>query len=274
MKTIHKLVLALLAGTGLSIWFITAGCQDTGGAGGGARLFGAGSGSEKWTIRCRRIDTPDHAREAETLANMLRQVKQLDPKAVRVSTEDTGSNIYYGEYKRVPTAAGSDQLTFPPEFQRDLSLIRSLSDGISAPFLSAQAELVGSGAVSEHPEWEATNAPGTHSLLIGVFYNTEGFQQRKEVAEQYVSMLREDGFTAYYYHEPIKSFVFVGDFTEADLVRTPEGLKPGPRVEQLIARREAEFRHFTENGHIRKYYEGPGREVAPFTQVVPVPRKR
>lgn len=272
MKRIHQLILAILVGGALTAWFITAGCEGPGGSA-GPSLFAPAGDAEKWTIRCRRIEEPGHAQQAEMLANMLRQVKQLDARAVRVVTDETGSNVCYGEYRRVPAARNRDQLTFPPELHRDMALIRSLSDGTSTPFLAARAEPISTGAASPHPEWEATNSPATHSLLVAVFYNTEGFQQRSEVAEQYVAMLREEGFSAWYYHEPVKSFVFVGEFAKTDVIDTPEGPRPGPRVEQLIARREDEFRHFMENGHIRKYYEGPGREVAPLSQVVALPRK-
>jgi hypothetical protein len=272
MKRIHQIILAIVAGGVLTAWFITTGCEGPGGSR-GPSLFAPAGDSEKWTILCRRIAEPGHAQQAEMLANMLRQVKQLDAKAVKVVSDSTESSVFYGEYRRVPSAAGSDQLAFPPELHRDMAFIRSLSDGASSPFLAAQPEQMDAGPASAHPEWEVTKATATYSLLVAVFYNTEGFQQRKEVAEQYVAMLREEGFTAWYYHEPVKSFVFVGEFAETDVVNTPEGLQPGPRVEQLIARREDEFRHFTENGHIRKHYEGPGREVAPLTKVVPLPRK-
>ncbi|MBI4580778.1 MAG: hypothetical protein HY718_13810 [Planctomycetes bacterium] len=235
-------------------------------------IFGGGD-SERWTIRCCRVESPGHAQEAGTLATMLRQVKQLNPKLVRVATDATGSTIYYGEYRRVESKA-TGQLVFPPEYQRDVEFIRALSyDGVSTPFFTAQPESVDAGPPSAHPEWEATNAKGTHSLLIAVFYNTPTFSERKQAAEQYVELLRQDGFAAYYYHEPVKSFAFVGDFTTTDIVRTPEGPRPGPRVEQMIARREEEFRHFTENGHLRKHLDGSGRETVPFSQVVPMPRK-
>ncbi len=272
MKRIHHLILAILAGGALTAWFITAGCEGPGGSA-GPSLFAPAGDSEKWTILCRRIEEPGHAEQAETLGKMLRLVKQLDPRAVRVVNDATGSSVCYGEYRRVPAAKGSDQLAFPAELHRDMALIHSLTDGVSTPFSSAQPQLISAGPPSAHPEWEATNAPATYSLRIAVFYNTEGFQQRKEVAEQYVAMLRQDGFSAWYYHEQVKSFVFVGEFAETDRVKTPEGWRPGPRVEQLIARREDEFRHFTENGHIRKFYEG-GQEIAPMSEVVPLPRKK
>jgi len=265
-----RIVLAACAAAVLTGWLVTAGCRNTGGN--SVNIFTQAADSERWSIRCRHIEDPGHPRQAELLADMLRKVKQLDPKAVRVASDATGSTVYYGQYRRVPSAV-TGQLAFPPEFQKDIELIRSLSyDGVSTPFFTAQPELVYSGPPSRHPEWEATNAKGTHSLLIAVFYNTPTFKQRHEVAEQYVELLRQDGFPAYYYHEPVKSFVFVGDFTAADIIATPEGPRPGPRVEQMIARRPEEFRQFTENGHIRKFIQG-NKSIAPPTRLVPMPSK-
>lgn len=271
MKRSHPIIIAALAGTVLIAWFITAGCQDTARSP-GAGLFAPTPAGEKWTICCRRIEEPGHAETAENLAAMLRRVEQLDSSAVRVVSDDTGSSVLYGEYRRVPATPGSDHLVFPPELQREMAFIRTLTDGTSTPFYAARPESVEAGRKSEHPEWEATNAAATHSLLIAVFYNTEGFKQRRPVAEQYTAILREEGFPAYYYHEPVKSFVFVGDFNQSDVISTPEGPQLGPRVEQLIARREAEFRHFTENGHIRKFIEG-SREIVPPSRIVPLPRE-
>jgi hypothetical protein len=252
---------------------LLCGCQNTGqqGATPGHSLFGPAVDVEKWTIRCCRIETPNHVQEAETLTGMLKKVAQLDARKVRVATDTSGSTIYYGEYHRVSSPT-TGQLVFPPALQKDIEFIRGLSaDNMPNPFFRAQPELVAGGPPSAHPEWEVSNVKGTHSLLSAVFYNTPTFNERKQVAEQYVELLRKDGFPAYYHHEAVKSFVFVGDFNESDIIATPEGPRPSPRVEQLISRRPEEFRHFTENGHIR--HELGAKGAAPFSVVMPVPKK-
>jgi hypothetical protein len=259
-------VVGALAGLSIS------GCQDSGRAGAGPSLFGPAVDTEKWTIRCCRLETPDHVRQAEMLANMLRKVSQLEARKVRVSSDATGSTIYYGEYHRVSSPT-SGQLVFPPKFQQHIEFIRTLSSaGIGVPFFGAQPELVESATPSAHPEWEVSNAKSTHSLRIGMFYNTPTFTERKQAAEQYVALLRQDGFPAYYYHEPVKSYVFVGDFTASDRILTPEGYRPSQRVEQMIARRADEFRTFSENGFTRLSIEG-NRKTAPLSEVVEIPRK-
>jgi len=257
---------------GISICLAMCGCQGTGRETSGPGLFGSSAGGEKWTIRCCRVETPDHLQRAEMLANMLKKVSQLDARKVHVTSDETGSTIYYGEYHRVASSS-TGQLVFPPEFQRQIEFIRTLSAvGIGVPFFGAQPELIESTTPSTHPEWDAINAKATHSLLIGVFYNTPTFSERKLAAEQYVEVLRKDGFTAYYYHEPVKSYVYVGDFSAKDRIVTPNGIRPSQRVEQLIARRADEFSNFHENGFLRIKIEGD-RRTAPLSEVVQLPRR-
>jgi hypothetical protein len=266
----HFLIVGLVVAAIGSLLAVT-GCPERGR--GPATLFGPAADSEHWSIRCRRIEGPGHAQQAEALAAMLRQVKQLDARKVRVASDATGSNLYYGDYRRIASPS-TGQLVFPPELQQQIEFIRSLSpDGASTPFFTAQPELVENGPPSQHPDWEAANARSTHSLRVAVFYNTPTFTERREAAEQYVAILRQDGFPAYYHHEPVKSYVFVGDFSAGDILMTPEGPRPGPRVDQLIASREEEFRYFTENGHIRKRLEG-NRAVATPSEVVELPKKK
>jgi len=267
----RPLILALLAAAG-GLLAGAAGCNNPGGPGG--NLFGLGQKQgERWTIRCVRIHGPGHARQAEVLAQALRKVPQLSARNVRVVADAESSTLYYGEYYKVASPT-TGLLAFPEEYQRDIELIRSLSyDQTSTPFFTAQPELMDSGPVLGHSEWDIANARGTHTLMVAVFYNTPTFAQRREAAEEYVKLLREEGFTAYYCHEPVKSFVFVGDFTAEDIIRTPEGPRLGPRVEQLIARREEEFRWFTENGHQLKYRGPDGRMAPARSELIPVARE-
>ena len=264
-------IIALTGVCGVAAVLAIYGCQNAGRqAAGPPKLFGASADPETWTIRCARVEGQDRASRAEMLATMLKKVPQLDARKVRVASDEAASTVYYGEYHRVASSS-TGQLGFPAQFQREIEFIRSLAAGASTPFFNAQPEPVSSGAGSSHPEWEVGNVQGTHSLLIAVFYNTATFTERKQAAEQYVEILRKDGFPAYYYHEPVRSFVYVGDFNQSDLVQTPEGLRIGPRVEQLIARRPEELQHFHENGFLR--YETGDKRTAPFAQLMPVPKK-
>lgn len=260
----------------------TGGCENPGGTAGGG-LFGptqAGGGLfggsranvERWTIRCTRIETPDHRQSANYLADLLRKVPQLRARDVRVSSDAMGSTIYYGEYTKV---AGSDgALIFPPEYQRDIELIRSLAYRQQTPFFYAGPELLSTPEPTgpSGAEGDVSTARGTHGLLIAVFYNTLEFRQRREVAEMYVKDLRERGYPAYYYHDPVRSFVYVGDFDRSDLVLTRNGrVIYGERVEQFIARNPDEFKYQSENGHYLKRTLPDGTQTAPPSVLVPLP---
>ena len=249
------------------------GCDDRIRPGGG--LFQPQGGKDLWTIRCVRLTQGEHAADAQQLATMLKQVKQLEAAQAHIKTDNEGSTVYYGQYQKVPAASGS-QLVFPPAYQRDVELIRSLAYGNGVtPFFTAQPEpLAPTGPASGHPEWEIGQAKGTHSLLVAVFYNTPEFDQRREAAEQYVEALRKEGVPAYYYHEAVKSFVFLGDFNSSDLIRTRDGsMVFGPRVEAFINRRPDEFRYFTENGFQRKVPMPNGQIDSPRAQLMLLPGK-
>jgi|GEM_PF-559793 len=264
----------LIGGMTLAI-LIAGGCDNTTGSSGGGGLFRAPqAGRELWTIRCVRLESPNHRESARHLANLLGKVPGLRARDVRVVSDATGSTIYYGQYAKEGSPSGG--LVFPVQYQKDIELIRSLTapEFQSPPFFYAAPEMLSSAepAAPSGAEGEASTAKGTHSLLIAVFYNTPEFTQRKEAAEAYVKDLRGRGYPAYYYHEPLKSFVYVGDFTSSDLVRLPDGrMVYGPRVEALIARNPAEFQNQMENGQFVKQRLPDGTFAAPPALLMRLP---
>ncbi|NLX13977.1 MAG: hypothetical protein GXY44_10045 [Phycisphaerales bacterium] len=244
-------------------------CDSPGNSGG---LFRSLQGKQdRWTICCLRVSILDHEAICNQYADLLRRVRELDAGKVRVVSDATSSAVYYGEYTKI-SEPQTDRLIFPTQYQRDIELIRRLSSGNSTPFFGAQPELLERGDAPRHPQWSVFNASGQYTLHIAVFYNTGTFDQRREAAEQYVGALREAGFSAYFYHGMVKSHVFVGDFEEADIIHTPEGVHWGPRVEEFVSNNEAEFRHTTENGVIRKRRMPDGQFVAPQSVLRQVPR--
>jgi len=249
-------------------------CESTGGS--GQDLFsnwGSGGHKEKWTIRCYRSEGPNHAQQCQQLANMLQKVRQLDARKVRMVSNATGSTIYYGEYAKVPQQ-GSSILVFPPAFQQDIGLIRQLGFNQQAIFTGAKPELLVKGSDSTgQQDWDIANAKGKYTLQISVFYNTPTFDQRIFAAEEYVRILREEGISAYYRHQPGRSFVFVGDFDDSDLVGTWPDAKFGPSIKRFIAQREQEFRYMLENGHPIKRSAGDGKMIIPPSILIPVPKE-
>lgn len=266
--------LALIGGMGLGL-LAPGGCDNTTGRISGGGLFRDPlAGREQWTIRCTRIESPNHRESARKLADLLGKVPGLRARDVRVVSDATGSTLYYGKYVKESSPDGG--LIFPPQYQKDIELIRSLTapQFQSPPFFFAAPELVSPAepAGPSGAEGDASTAKGTHSLLIAVFYNTPEFTQRKEAAEAYVKDLRERGYPAYYYHEPLKSFVYVGDFDRSDLVLSRDGrILYGRRVEELIARNPSEFRNQSENGQFLKRVLPDGTSVAPPALLMPLP---
>jgi len=120
-------------------------------------------------------------------------------------------------------------------------------------------------------QWDVANAKGRYTLQIAVFYNTPTFSERKEAAEQYVKLLRQDGFAAYFRHAPARSFVFVGDFDDSDIIKGPDGPKAGPRVEQLIKQPEEEYRYTLENGYRVRRKTPDGQMIVPPSMLTPTP---
>jgi hypothetical protein len=256
-----------------------AGCDTPPGSGGAGStqsgaLFGGSEprdGRERWTIRAMHTEAPNHAQYAQQLADLLRKVDGIDPGKVRVVTDQRGSTIYYGEYVKQPSPE-RDRLVFPPEYQRDIEFIRRLALNQSTPFFYAEPELI-DRTPGEVGPYDVSKAAGSYTLYIAVFYNTATFQQRREAANEYVRLLREAGYSAYYYHDPHRSYVFVGDFTEQDIVTRNGQPTFGPRVESFIQANEAEFRHLSENGQIVKQQMPNGAFQAPLSYLVPVPKK-
>jgi len=265
-------VTAVLGLGGLAILVGLAGCQNEGGS--GLRLFDSSvEQKDTWAIRCFRASGPNHTQWAAQLADVLRQSSGLDPQKVRIESTPEKSTVYYGEYKKVMSRETGD-LEFPPDYREDIALIRQINVGGQPLFSLPTPELIGGSTPTTETvtAWDVRNAPGPYTLQIAVFYNTPTFQQRREAAEQYVQLLREEGFNAYFYHEGVKSYVFVGDFDESDIVPTPAGPRFGPRVERLIAQREEEFRYVLENGH-RVRHKGPdGRLIVPSSLLIRVPQ--
>jgi hypothetical protein len=229
------------------------------------------AGAEKWTIRCLHSASPAGAEELNRLAEMLKRVNGLQPGKVRVVTDSTGASLNYGEYVK-SASPQTGLLVFPPEYQRDLDLIRRLAVAGNTPFKYAAPELLEKKAAAVG-EWDISKSPAAYTLLIAVFYNDADVSQREQAAEGYVKLLREAGYPAYYRHEQLRSYVFVGDFTAKDVVSVGSGKQFGPKVENFIRGNEQEFRNVTENGRIHKRQEPGGKMVAPQSYLVPVPKE-
>lgn len=256
----------------LAALLLGSGC-DSAGSSGGVWTAQPGAGAEKWTINCFRSAAPNHVELCNGLADLLRKTNGIDPKAVRVQSDALGSTIYYGEYTRVPGAGG--QLVFPPKMQEDIKRIRLLTYNQTLPFgLAAPESLGGAAPAGGAGQYNLTTARGKYSLLIAVFFNTPTFNQRREVAEQYVQQLRSEGVEAYVFHEQFKSYVFVGSFGEDALTFLPNGTwQVSKEVQDFAAARAGEeFLYLMENGYRQKRVGPDGESILVPSQLMPIPR--
>lgn len=248
--------------------WLAGGCESSGGSG---NLLDFGSGNaEKWTIWCQRAEGPDRQVLANQLADLLKQTPGLKADKVRIVEQGGGYTIYYGQYVKVASKE-TGRLVFGPDYLRDLATIQRTTFAGRPVFSFAKPEALGGKPATGNEQWDVANAKGKYTLQIGVFYNTPTFDARKEAAEEYVKLLRQDGFPAYFRHEEARSFVFVGDFDEDDVIKTGGQDQIGPRVERLIKQREEEFRYILENGYRIRHRMPDGQMMVPPSMLIPVP---
>ncbi len=236
---------------------ICAGCES------GGPILGGRSGAAEQdisAIRCITLRGPGRFETAEEYAEALKRVEGLKPELVQVLSDDDGTHIYYGRYRRLPTAAG-EPARYRPAHAKDLERIRALrlSSGNVWPFILATMEVLPTYRGS-HPEWDLENARGHWSLHVAVFYNTELMQSRRTAAEEYCGVLRAQGEDAFYHHGATRSSVYIGVYPEG-AVQTFRKQNPlAGTVEttrrivapQMLAAQER-FPHSLHNGH--KFYE-------------------
>lgn len=209
MERVRRVMVASLAG-GLVLWL---GCATPDGS-----PFAAGPNpggdEEVWAIRCLTLQGPQQQRVAEDYAAALRSVRGLKRDLVQVLTDEDGTALFYGRYRRL-YGPERDEQRYRPDPRGDLELIRSLRlpDQNAWPFLLATMDLLPTYR-SAHPEWNLEQAEGYWALHVAVFYNTEGMRARRSAAEEYCRMLREQGESAYFHHGPVNSSVYIGPFPE------------------------------------------------------------
>jgi hypothetical protein len=183
----------------------------------GCNTTGSQANEEVWAIRCITLTGPDQFQQAEAYAEALKQVRGLDPQLVQVMSDEDGTAVYYGRYRREQEHDAS--VRFKPSQLEDLEIIRTLRfQGAQVwPFYLATMDVLPTYR-SAHPEWNLATAAGYWSLHVAVFYDTETFRGRRSAAERYCEELRSQGVEAYYHHVAGRSSVYVGTYPEAAVV--------------------------------------------------------
>lgn len=194
----------------LAVCGLTAGCE-TPGPQGGPPLTGSRD-EEVWAIRCITLHTPDRFKQAEAYAAALRKVPGLRADLVQVLSDEDGTAVYYGRYRREYGPSGPLD-TFKPGARGDLETVRGLRfQGADVwPFILATMDVLPTYRPA-HPEWNLAEVDGTWALHVAVFYNTNEFRARRSAAEEYCALLRARGESAYYHHGAVNSSVYLGPF--------------------------------------------------------------
>lgn len=239
---------------------LLAGCGDQAG---GMRAGASSTADEDiYAIRCISIRGETRFSQAKTLSDALRKVNGVRADAVQVFDEDGVSTVYYGRYGRSYDEKTGNE-SFRPSPLKDLDFVRSLSlnlDGQAVwPFVGATMAAL-PGQASKFAQWELTNAKGYYSLQIAVFYNTADMKNRKQAAEEYCRLLRQQGEEAWFHHGELNSCVFVGSFPKAAIQTFRRENQYSGRVEfsekivdEKMLALQKRFPHNTHNGVI--FYE-------------------
>lgn len=254
---------ALLMGWAL---LLAAGCNSPGGAGGMSR---SSNDEEVWAIRCITLTTADRFQRANAYAEALKKAAGLKPELVQVLSDEDGSAVFYGRYRREYGPTGGSE-RFRPDHLKDLETIRSLrlAGAEVWPFLLASLDVLPTYR-STHPEWNLATVDGYWSLHVGVFYNTENMRSRRSAAEEYCALLRQQGEDAYYHHGPANSSVYVGTYPKEAVVEVRRE-EPLTGVVQNVLRivdprmleAQKRFPTGTENGHtLYEIHRGADGEV-------------
>ena len=190
-----------------------AGCSGGLMTGGGGPFGLFSPKGEPWTIQCLVLTGEDRRKTVESVAEVLRSTPRIDRRQVTLEHGDNESMIYYGRYfRRIDPKTRRLEVT--PEMNRDMLLLKEL--GVpgqghyfpDAKFVPQPTPDVG------NPAWSVERATGVYSLRVAVFANEPGFYERKKAAAVYAALLRGKGYPAFYFHGPIHSEVFVGEFGE------------------------------------------------------------
>ena len=99
-------------------------------------------------------------------------------------------------------------------------------------------------------QWALTNAPGSYSLQIAVFYPEGEFTQSRSAATQLVAELRGEGHEAYYHHGEVMTMVTIGSFGESAVITREDGTVQLSEEVLRLQTSDPRFKHNYENGQV------------------------
>ena len=265
------------------LWVAAAGLAGCGGGSGGGDLLGLTSPKGDYSILLMGFTGETHVTASEQILESIRT--HTGWNNVFLVHKDNYSEIYWGRY-RTPGAADKD-LQAARNYVAQRTGLR--------PFQRARIVSATGGQVGP-PEWDIRNSKGHYTVLVADYYDVPeaDYVGRRKFAVDRCKELRDQGFEAYYYHDPSHSYVLVGSFPrEAVKVimikaydRSVDPLMPlvavgqpgiqvlDPKMAEIIAKVP-----FTVNGYdlpvsVRDPKTGQWKKEREPPRVVPVPGRR
>jgi hypothetical protein len=227
------------------------GCESGGRSGGSFQGFSRRQ-TEEWTILCAELTGPFHRDNCRALADSLRATPDIRPGDVRCDHDPTNesSRLYYSKYRRTRHRT-TNRLDTPKRLQTDMFIIFDLADDQKRRiFGDARAVRYIQPEDLALRQWALTNAPGTYSLQIAVFYPEGDFTASRKLAGQLVAELRGQGHEAYFHHEEVMSMVTIGSFDESAVITSKEGaLQLSAEILRLQAA-DPRFKYNYQNGRV------------------------
>ncbi len=235
----------------LTLLLALAGCESGGRSNGGFQVFTRRQ-PELWTILCTELTGPYHRENCLALADSLRATPDIRSGDVRPehNTAEQSSRLYYGKYRR-RRHPRTNRLDTSKQLRNDMFLIFNLADDQNRRmFGAARAVRYIQPEGLALRQWALTNAPGTYSLQIAVFYPEGDFTGSRKLAGQFVAELRGEGHEAYFHHEEVMSMVTIGSFDESAVITRKDGtIQLSEEVLRLQAA-DPRFKYNYQNGRV------------------------
>ncbi len=227
------------------------GCDSGGRSSGGFQVFTRRQ-TEEWTILCTELTGPYHRENCLALADSLRATPDIRSGDVRYEhdTVKQSSRLYYGKYRRTRHPR-TNRLDTSKRLRNDMFIIFNLADDQNRRmFGSARAVRYIQPEGLALRQWALTNAPGSYSLQIAVFYPEGEFTQSRSAATQLVAELRTEGHEAYYHHGDVMTMVTIGSFDESAVITREDGTIRLSEEVLRLQTSDPRFEYNYENGRV------------------------
>ncbi len=268
---LHAVLLAL------ALALVLGGCDSGGRSSGGFQIFSRRQ-PEVWTILCTELTGPYHRENCLALADSLRATPDIRSGDVRYEHDNVkqSSRLYYGKYRR-RRHPKTNRLDTSKRLRDDMFIIFNLADDQNRRmFGSARAVRYIQPEGLALRQWALTNAPGSYSLQIAVFYPEGEFTQSRSAATQLVAELRGEGHEAYYHHGDVMTMVTIGSFDESAVIERTDGTVYLSEEVLRLQASDPRFEHNYENGRVINRKIGSTRGTTKFSNhsfLVRIPRR-